>query len=78
MQRQMEYTWESMFTTREYSTCYRMALLSLVVKQHAIKSGVEVASMILRIDDVVAAKSGEGPGGMGEGPGGELDEDTDF
>jgi len=48
------------------------------VKQHAIKSGVEVASMILRIDDIVAAKSGEGPGGMGEGPGGELDEDTDF
>jgi chaperonin GroEL (HSP60 family) len=50
----------------------------MVVKQQAIKSGVEVASMILRIDDIVAAKSGEGPGGMGEGPGGELDEDTDF
>ena len=37
-----------------------------VVKEQAIKSGIEVASMILRIDDVVAAKSG----GMGGGPGG--------
>jgi thermosome len=50
----------------------------MVVKQQAIKSGVEVASMILRIDDVVAAKTGGGPGDMGEGPGGDMDEDTDF
>jgi thermosome len=35
----------------------------MVVKQQAIKSGIEVASMIMRIDDVVAAKSGGGPGG---------------
>jgi len=41
----------------------------MVVKQQAIKSGIEVASMIIRIDDVVAAKSGGGPGGPG-GPGG--------
>jgi len=38
----------------------------MVVKLQAVKSGVEVASMILRIDDVVAAKSssagGAGPG----------------
>jgi chaperonin GroEL (HSP60 family) len=38
----------------------------MVVKLQAVKSGVEVASMILRIDDVVAAKSG----GAGGGPGG--------
>jgi len=37
----------------------------MVVKQQAIKSGIEVASMIMRIDDVVAAKSGGGPGGPG-------------
>ena len=50
----------------------------MVVKQQAIKSGVEVASMILRIDDDVAAKSAEGLGSMGEGPGGEMYEGTDF
>jgi thermosome len=43
----------------------------MVVKQQAIKSSIEVASMILRIDDVVAAKSGGGPGGPG-GPGGGM------
>jgi chaperonin GroEL (HSP60 family) len=43
----------------------------MVVKEQAIKSCVEVASMILRIDDVVAAKSGGGQGG-------DMDEDTDF
>ncbi|MBN1682428.1 TCP-1/cpn60 chaperonin family protein [Candidatus Bathyarchaeota archaeon] len=41
----------------------------MVVKKQAIKSGLEVTSMILRIDDVVAAKSSGGPGGPG-GPGG--------
>jgi thermosome len=52
----------------------------MVVKQQAIKSAVEVSSMILRIDDVVAASSqsapggGEGPGGPG-GPGMESEED---
>ena len=39
----------------------------MVVKQQAIKSSIEVTSIILRIDDVVAAKSSGGPGG---GPGG--------
>jgi len=50
-----------------------------VVKEQAIKSGIEVASMILRIDDVVAAKSGAGAGAGGPGggpPGG--DEDVDI
>ena len=50
----------------------------MVVKRQVIKSGVEVASMILRIDDVVAAKSGGGPGDMGGGPPGDMDEDSDF
>jgi len=51
-----------------------------VVKEQAIKSGIEVASMILRIDDVVAAKSGAGPGAGGPegGPPGGMDEDMDI
>ncbi len=40
----------------------------MAVKQQAIKSSVEVASMILRIDDVVAASAPEAPAG-GKGPG---------
>ncbi len=40
----------------------------LVVKLQAIKSAAESASMILRIDDVIAAKASEGPpGGMPPG-----------
>ena len=49
----------------------------LRVKSQVVKSATEAASMILRIDDVVAAKGGKGParppgppGGMG-GMGGE-------
>ncbi|MGB3943616.1 MAG: thermosome subunit alpha [Methanothrix sp.] len=38
------------------------------VKTQAISSATEAAVMILRIDDVIASKSG--PGGMGEMPGG--------
>jgi chaperonin GroEL (HSP60 family) len=46
----------------------------VVVKQQAIKSAVEVSSMILRIDDVLAASSG----GPGAGPpGGEGGPDMD-
>ncbi|MFX1294208.1 MAG: thermosome subunit beta [Promethearchaeota archaeon] len=44
----------------------------LVVKVQAIKSSAESASMILRIDDVIASKASEGPpmppGGMGGMP----------
>jgi chaperonin GroEL (HSP60 family) len=47
----------------------------MAVKEQAVKSATEAASMILRIDDVIAAtkpkEEGKGPGGM---PGGE-DED---
>jgi thermosome len=41
----------------------------LRVKTQAINSAAEAAVMILRIDDVIASKSG-GPGGMPGGPGG--------
>jgi chaperonin GroEL (HSP60 family) len=48
------------------------------VKQQALKSATEVASMILRIDDVIAAGKTKAPpmppGGMG-GPGGMGPED---
>ena len=47
----------------------------MVVKMQALKSAVEITSMILRIDDVVAASAQRGPpggpggpGGMGQGP----------
>ncbi len=47
----------------------------MVVKLQAIKSAVEVASMILRIDDVVAASAPEtGPGAGGPGGPGEMPE----
>jgi chaperonin GroEL (HSP60 family) len=48
----------------------------LIVKEQAIKSATESASMILRIDDVIAStKPKEGPGGAGKPPGGEMPED---
>jgi chaperonin GroEL (HSP60 family) len=49
----------------------------LVVKLQAIKSGIEVASMILRIDDVVAASS-SGPAGGPPGGGGAPDMPDDI
>jgi archaeal chaperonin len=45
----------------------------LVVKEQIMKSATEVASMILRIDDVIASgKSGGPPGGGGMPPGGGM------
>jgi len=49
----------------------------LVVKLQAIKSAIEVASMILRIDDVVAASS-SGPGMPGAGGPPGMPEDMDI
>jgi thermosome len=49
----------------------------MVVKLQAIKSGVEVASMILRIDDVIAAKTGGGPGMGGAGGPPDMGDDMD-
>jgi chaperonin GroEL (HSP60 family) len=44
------------------------------VKSQAIRSAAEAAQMILRIDDVIAARASSGPpagaGGMGGMPGG--------
>ncbi len=45
-----------------------------VVKQQAVKSAAESASMILRIDDVIAATKPEGPKGPPGGPEGEDEE----
>jgi len=42
----------------------------LVVKEQIIKSASEVASMILRIDDVIAAGKSGGMGSPPRGPGG--------
>jgi chaperonin GroEL (HSP60 family) len=49
----------------------------LSVKEQIIKSATEVASMILRIDDVIASSKSAGggmpPGGMGGMPPGGMD-----
>ncbi|EQB67794.1 MAG: thermosome, alpha chain [Thermoplasmatales archaeon A-plasma] len=44
----------------------------LRVKKHALESAVEVSTMILRIDDVIASKKSGAEGGSGQGgaPGG--------
>lgn len=44
------------------------------VGSQAISSATDAAVMVLRIDDVIAAKSGGAPGGKGPGAGGEGDE----
>ncbi|MHA2202576.1 MAG: thermosome subunit alpha [Candidatus Hodarchaeales archaeon] len=49
----------------------------LRVKTHAITAASENAQMILRIDDIIASKSSDGPGGPPGGPGGMGDEDFD-
>ena len=46
----------------------------LVVKEQVIKSASEVASMILRIDDVIASGKTAGAGGPPRPPGGEMPE----
>jgi chaperonin GroEL (HSP60 family) len=46
-----------------------------VVKSQAIKSAVEVASMILRIDDVLAATAPDMPAGGGPGDMPDMDEE---
>ncbi|MFX0205353.1 MAG: TCP-1/cpn60 chaperonin family protein, partial [Candidatus Hodarchaeota archaeon] len=44
----------------------------LRVKTHAITAASENAQMILRIDDIIASKASEGPGGPPGGPGGDM------
>ncbi|MCL4323508.1 MAG: thermosome subunit, partial [Candidatus Thermoplasmatota archaeon] len=61
------------FTENKVSDMFAIGVFDpLKVKRHALESAVEVATMILRIDDVIASKKsapspggGQGMGGMG-------------
>ena len=62
----------NVFTGKLQNSVEEGVIEPLVVKEQAIKSAAESAAMILRIDDVITAKSPKGgPGGPGGGmPGG--------
>jgi chaperonin GroEL (HSP60 family) len=62
----------NVFTGKLQNSIDEGVIEPLVVKEQAIKSAAESAAMILRIDDVITAKSPKGgPGGPGGGmPGG--------
>jgi len=60
----------NVFTGKLQNSIENGVIEPIVVKEQAIKSAAESAAMILRIDDVITAKSPKGgPGGPG-GPGG--------
>jgi chaperonin GroEL (HSP60 family) len=66
----------NVFTGKVQNSLENGVVEPLVVKIQAIKSAVESASMILRIDDVITSKAPKGGpggpgGGMGSGPEGE-------
>jgi chaperonin GroEL (HSP60 family) len=66
----------NVFTGKVQNSLENGVVEPLVVKIQAIKSAVESASMILRIDDVITSKAPKGGargpgGGMGGGPEGE-------
>jgi thermosome len=64
----------NVFTGKLQNSVEEGVIEPLVVKEQAIKSAAESAAMILRIDDVITAKSpkgGPGGGGMPGGPEGE-------
>ncbi len=65
----------NVFTGKLQNSIEEGVIEPLVVKEQAIKSAAESAAMILRIDDVITAKSPKGgpggPGGMPGGPEGE-------
>jgi len=65
----------NIFTGKLQNSLEEGVIEPLVVKEQAIKSAAESAAMILRIDDVITAKSPKGgpggPGGMPGGPEGE-------
>lgn len=65
----------NVFTGKTQNTIDNGVIEPISVKEQAIKSAAESASMILRIDDVITAKSPKGgpggPGGPGGMPGGE-------
>ena len=53
--------------TGETSDMWEQGVIEpLRVKRQALSSAVEVATMLLRIDDVIAVKGGGGAGGMGD------------
>ena len=62
----------NVFTGKVQNSFNNGVIEPLVVKEQALKSAAESASMILRIDDVITSKSPKGgaPGGMGGMPGG--------
>lgn len=63
----------NVFTGKLQNSIESGVIEPIVVKEQAIKSAAESASMILRIDDVITAKAPKGgpggPGGMPGGPG---------
>jgi thermosome len=72
-----QYKGVNVFTGKVENMREKGVLEPVVVKEQAIKSAAESASMILRIDDVIAStKPKEGPG-AGRGPGGEPPESED-
>src|SRR5208283_2984827 len=61
----------NVFTGKLQDSVANGVIEPIVVKEQAIKSAAESAAMILRIDDVITAKSPKGgPGGPGGMPGG--------
>jgi len=71
-----QYKGVNVFTGKVEDMKQKGVIEPLIVKEQAIKSATESASMILRIDDVIAStKPKEGPGGAGKPPGGEMPED---
>ncbi|HIJ08713.1 TPA: thermosome subunit [Candidatus Bathyarchaeota archaeon] len=69
----------NVFTGKVQNSLENGIIEPIVVKEQAIKSAAESASMILRIDDVITAKAPKGgpggPGGPGGMPGGPEGED---
>jgi len=66
----------NVFTGKTQNSLDSGVIEPISVKEQAIKSAAESASMILRIDDVITAKSPKGgPGGPGGMPGGPEGED---
>ena len=60
----------NVFTGKLQNSIDEGVIEPIVVKEQAIKSAAESASMILRIDDVITAKSPKVPAGPGGPPGG--------
>jgi thermosome len=66
----------NVFTGKVEDALRNNVLEPIRVGKQAISSATDAAIMILRIDDVIAARSGGGPGGKGPGgPGGDDDHD---